>query len=117
MKKRGAVGRSLLRVKLIQVGELINLDQPVRVRMGADLDLRAAPRCADLNSRLVNPKKEKMALAFVGNAQVGGKNALEVELTTATGMKRDVFFDPQTHLIVKEAATVGGLEEEILYDD
>jgi len=28
-------------------------------------------------------------------------------------MKRQVFFDPQTHLIVKEAATVGGVEEEI----
>src|SRR5439155_24989737 len=26
-------------------------------------------------------------------------------------------FDPQTHLIVKEAATVGGVAEEILYDD
>ena len=38
-------------------------------------------------------------------------------MTTATGVKRQVFFDPQTHLIVKEAATVGGVEEEILYDD
>src|SRR5205085_3044714 len=28
-----------------------------------------------------------------------------------------VFFDRQTHLIVKEAAAVGGVEEEILYDD
>ena len=69
------------------------------------------------NSRLVNPKKEKIALAFVGNTQVRGKDALEVEIASATGMKRHVFFDPQTHLIVKEAATVGGLEEEILYDD
>ncbi|HKW65013.1 MAG TPA: hypothetical protein VJN89_20830 [Candidatus Acidoferrum sp.] len=69
------------------------------------------------NSRLVNPKKEKMALAFAGHAQVRGKDALELEITSATGMKRHVFFDPQSHLIVKEAATVGGLEEEILYDD
>ena len=69
------------------------------------------------NSRLVNPKKEKMALAFVGTAQVRGKDAQEIEITSATGMKRHVFFDPQTHLIVKEAATVGGLEEEILYED
>ena len=69
------------------------------------------------NSRLVNPKKEKMALAFVGTAQVRGKDTGELEVTSATGMKRHVFFDPQTHLIVKEAATVGGLEEEILYDD
>ena len=69
------------------------------------------------NSRLVNPKKSKIALAFVGHAQVRGRDAMQVEITTATGVKRQVFFDPQTHLIVKEAATVGGIEEEILYDD
>ena len=69
------------------------------------------------NSRLVNPKKSKIALAFVGHAQVRGRDAMQVEITTATGVKRQVFFDPQTHLIVKEAATVGGVEEEILYDD
>src|SRR6266849_2027022 len=66
------------------------------------------------NSRLVNPKKSKIALAFVGHAQVRGKDALQVEINTATGMKRQVFFDSQSHLIVKEAATVGGVEEEIL---
>jgi hypothetical protein len=69
------------------------------------------------NSRLVNPKKSKIALAFVGHAQVRGRDAMQLEITTATGVKRQVFFDPQTHLIVKEAATVGGVEEEILYDD
>ena len=67
------------------------------------------------NSRLVNPKKEKMALAFVGNTQGRSKDALELEITSATGIKRHVFFDPQTHLIVKEAATVGGVTEETLY--
>src|SRR6266436_3593767 len=69
------------------------------------------------NSRLLNLKKSKIALAFVGHAQVRGKDALQVEINTATGMKRQVFFDSQSHLIVKEAATVGGVEEEILYDD
>lgn len=84
--------------------------------VGADgLQVEAAAQY--YNSRLVNPKKEKMALRFVGNAEVRGKNSLEVELTTATGVKRQVFFDPETHLIVKEAATVGGVPEELLYDD
>ncbi len=69
------------------------------------------------NSRLLNLKKNKITLALVGHAQVRGKDALQLEVTTATGVKRQVFFDPQTHLIVKEAATVGGVEEEILYDD
>jgi hypothetical protein len=69
------------------------------------------------NSHLVNPKKSKMAVTFVGHAQVRGKDALQLELTAATGVKRQVFFDFLTHLIVKEAATIGGVEEQILYDD
>jgi hypothetical protein len=69
------------------------------------------------NSRLVNPKKSKIALAFVGHAQVRGKDALQLEATMPTGVKRQVFFDWQTHLIVKETAMVGGVDEEILYDD
>jgi hypothetical protein len=69
------------------------------------------------NSRLLNLKKNKITLALVGHAQVRGKDAQQVEVTTATGVKRQVFFDAQTHLIAKEAATVGGVEEEILYDD
>src|SRR6266853_1032537 len=69
------------------------------------------------NSRLLNLKKNKITLALVGHTQVRGRDALQLAVTTATGVKRQVFFDPQTHLIVKEAATVGGVEEEILYDD
>ena len=69
------------------------------------------------NSRLLNLKKNKITVALVGHAQVRGKDALQLEVTTATGVKRQVFFDAQTHLIVKEAATVAGMEEEILYDD
>jgi hypothetical protein len=69
------------------------------------------------NSRLVNPKKSKLTVTFVGHAEVRGKDALQIEVGTATGVKRQVFFDPQTHLIVKEAATTGGVEEEIFYDE
>src|SRR6266699_1601702 len=69
------------------------------------------------NSRLVNPRKSKIALTFVGHAQVRGRDALQIEITTATGVKRQIFFDSQTHLIVKEAAAVGGVDEEIFYDD
>jgi hypothetical protein len=92
-----------------QAGELGTLVGP------EGMQLEAAAQY--YNSRLVNPKKEKMALALVGNAQVLGKDALELEVTTATGVKRQVFFDPQTHLILKEAAPVGGVQEEVLYDD
>jgi hypothetical protein len=69
------------------------------------------------NSRLLHLKKSKITVALVGHAQVRGKDALQLEVTTATGVKREVFFDAQTRLIVKEAATIGGVVEEILYDD
>jgi hypothetical protein len=69
------------------------------------------------NSRLVNAKKNKLGLAFEGHAQVRGKDALRVEVTTPSGLKREVFFDPQTHLILKEAAAIGGVQEQLLYDD
>src|SRR5467141_4431867 len=69
------------------------------------------------NSRLLNLKKNKITLAFAGHTQVRGRDALQLAVTTATGVKRQVFFDPQTRLMMKEAATVGGVEEEILYDD
>jgi len=36
------------------------------------------------NSHLVNPKKSKIAITFVGHAQVRGKDALQLELTAAT---------------------------------
>ena len=69
------------------------------------------------NSQLLNLKKNKITLALVGHAEVRGRDALQLEVATATGVKRQLFFDAQTHLIAKEAATVGGIEEEILYDD
>ena len=69
------------------------------------------------NSHLIDAKKNKIGLAFAGFSKVRGKDALEIEVTTMTGVKRRVFFDPQTHLIVEEAATVGGIDQQILYDD
>ena len=69
------------------------------------------------NSRLVNAKKNKLGVAFIGHEQVRGKDAVRIEITTPTGLKRQVFLDPQTHLIVKESAAVGGIDEQILYDD
>jgi hypothetical protein len=69
------------------------------------------------NSRLVNAKKNKLGLAFTGHQQVRGKDVLQIEVTTSAGLTREIFFDPQTHLIVKEAAMIGGIDEQILYED
>ncbi len=77
--------------------------------------LEAASQVA--NSRLVNLKKSKLVVTLAGHAQVGGKDALQVEVTTASGAKREVFFDPQTHLMVKESAVGEAGQEEILYGE
>jgi len=69
------------------------------------------------NSRLVNLKKNKLTTSFVGHAEVRGKDALQVEVTSATGAKQEVFFDPQTHLIVKEMVPLGGADEEMFYGE
>ena len=69
------------------------------------------------NSRLVNAKKNKLGLTVMGPAKVRGRDAVEIEVTTAGGLKRAVFFDAQTHLIVKEVAAIGGVDEQIFYDD
>jgi hypothetical protein len=69
------------------------------------------------NSHLVGAKKNKLGVGFAASSKVRGRDALEIEVTTMAGVKRHVFFDSQTHLIVKEDATIGGIEEQILYDD
>jgi hypothetical protein len=69
------------------------------------------------NSRLVNAKKNRLGLALVGPAKVRGADALEIEVTNPAGLKREIFFDARTHLILKELATVGGVDEQIFYDD
>ncbi len=69
------------------------------------------------NSRLRNLSKKKIGVAFKGNAQVRGRDALQLELTYPTGEHWEVFFDPQSHLIVEEKATIGGVAQDIYYDD
>ncbi len=69
------------------------------------------------NSHLVDARKNKIGLGFAAFSKVRGRDTLEIEVTTASGVKRHVFFDAQTHLILQESATIGGIDEQILYDD
>ena len=69
------------------------------------------------NSRLLDLKKAKIAAAYIGHAEVRGKDTLQVELTTVTGLKRELFFDPQSHLLIKEFAPLDGVNEERIYSD
>ncbi len=69
------------------------------------------------NTRLQNLNKKKIGAALVGHAQVRGRDALQVELTYPTGVQWELFFDPQTHLIVEEKAAIAGIPNDIYYDD
>jgi hypothetical protein len=78
-------------------------------------ELEAAAQIA--NTRLLDLKRNKLAIAYVGSATVRDRGAEQVEVTTAAGVKRQEFFDSQTHLLLKESMSVGGAQQEILYSD
>ena len=59
----------------------------------------------------------KVGVAYKGELQVQGRNVQELELTYPNGVQWQVFFDPQTHLIVEEKAQIAGDPREIYYDD
>jgi hypothetical protein len=69
------------------------------------------------NSRLQALVKRKIGAAYKGEVPVRGRDAYHVQLTYPTGIQWEVFFDPQSHLIVKEMGSLAGLPREIYYDD
>ena len=79
------------------------------------LQIEAAARY--YNSHLVNFKRNHLIVTLVGTAQVRGKDAVELEVTSLAGPKRQVYFDAQTHLVVEEAATMGGVDQKLFYND
>jgi len=69
------------------------------------------------NSHLLDLKKAGIGATFIGHAQVAGRDALQVELASPKGLKLEIFFDPQSHLIAKESMTIAGVKQELVYDD
>jgi len=69
------------------------------------------------NSRLLSLAKRKIGAAFKGTVLLRGRETYEVELTYPTGIQWQVFFDPQSHLIASEKATIAGSPQEIDYED
>jgi hypothetical protein len=55
-----------------------------------------------LNDRLLNAKKDGIAMRLVGTDSVNGHRAYHLVFAFAPGMTRDVFFDARTHLILRE---------------
>jgi hypothetical protein len=69
------------------------------------------------NTRMIQLSKNKVGAAYKGTVPIRGRDAYQVELTYPTGAQWDIFFDPQTHLIVGEKASLAGMPLEIYYDD
>lgn len=87
------------------------------VTMVSDDSLEAQFEAQIANTRLLDLKKNKLDVAFVGHASVRGGDVLQVEVTSATREKREFFFDPQSHLLMEEAATAGAAPMQIFYGD
>ena len=79
------------------------------------LQLEAAGRY--YNSHRVGLKRNKFAVSYVGQAQVRGRSAFELEVAARSGAKRQIYFDAQTHLVAEEEALMGGVDEKIFYDE
>ena len=68
-------------------------------------------------SHLINPKKNKVGIAVLGPAKVGSHDAVELEFTMPTGIKRQMYFDNDSYLLLKESGQTAGAPQEIIYDD
>ena len=79
------------------------------------LQVEAASSLA--TSHLLNLKKNKVGAAYIGPAKIVTHDAVEIELTMPTGVKRQLYFDASSHLLLKESGTTGGVAQETIYDD
>jgi hypothetical protein len=68
-------------------------------------------------THLLNAKKNKIGAAYIGPAKIANHEALQIELTTPSGIKRQYFFDSASHLLLRESGLTGGVQQDITYDD
>ncbi len=55
-----------------------------------------------LNSRLADAKKSKFGLQLIDSEDVGGRKAYHVRIALSPRVSRELFFDAQTHLLIRE---------------
>src|SRR6202007_2306112 len=55
-----------------------------------------------LNSRLADAKKSKFGLQLIDSEEVGGRKAYNVRIVFSPRVSRELFFDAQTHLLIRE---------------
>src|SRR5439155_25978362 len=68
-------------------------------------------------THLLALKKSKIGAAYLGPAKVVFHDAVELELTMPTGIKRQLYFDVSSHLLLKDVGVTGGVVQEMIYDD
>jgi len=69
------------------------------------------------NARWLDYKKEKSKLAFGGQAQINGKTANTVILTTPKNVKINMYFDAASGLLAREEIPAGEIKRVFDYSD
>lgn len=76
-----------------------------------------AAEAAYRNSRWLNYKKEKSKIISGGTANVNGKSANAIVLTTAKGVSVKLYFDAATNLLIREEIPAGDSTKTFDYAD
>lgn len=69
------------------------------------------------NDRLVNYKKDKARAQTLGRVAFDGREMFAVQVTTASGLQRTLYFDPQSGLLAGEEQERDGGLEQITYSE
>jgi hypothetical protein len=64
-----------------------------------------------LNSRLADAKKSKFGLEWIGTEDVSGRKAYHVRASLSPRVSRELFFDAQTHLLIREIIPASGQQQ------
>ena len=78
---------------------------------------RARATAAYRNDRFLHYRKAETRTNLLGSVTVDRRSAYAVELTTSSGIRRKVFFDAETFLILKEEQEREDGTEEIYFGD
>lgn len=94
--------------------------QGLRTLTGSEANLFEATARYE-NARFLHYKKDRVRLRFIGDETVRGHLTHHVQVTTAAGISREVYFDASDRLIVEESVAGDAGDpasaERILYSD
>jgi len=80
---------------------------------------QARARAAALyrNDHFLNYKKQKTKVQLLGFESMGGASVVQIEMTTSSGLKRQLTFNGENYLLLKEEEEREGGREEIFFGD